>query len=242
MATSKAIKEIYFIRHGETDWNAEKRLQGDDETFAIDLNKNGISQSVYTGKYLNDYRQMEKSFDTVFSSYQQRAVTTANIIKKEIGYDGETIIVNELKEMGCGTLTGTTEFERETVNTFKLHNVLSTKHLTILDPIEQTMSRLKNEEHLVTFYGIESRVSLIGRAQRALDKIIQCPGEKIIVITHGALMATIFSLIGNTFEYNEGKISKGSNCSIGYVKYEEGKFTIVTNPNVSHFDIYRKLD
>ena len=99
---------------------------------------------------------------------------------------------------------------------------------------------MKNEEHLSTFYGIESRVSLFGRAQRALDRIAQCPGEKIVVVTHGALMSAIFSLIGNTYEYNEGRISRGANCSIGYVKYEGGMFTIVTNPNVSHLDIYRK--
>lgn len=38
---------IYFIRHGETDWNVENKIQGSND---IDLNENGINQALALGE------------------------------------------------------------------------------------------------------------------------------------------------------------------------------------------------
>ena len=48
---SFAWPELYFIRHGETDWNAEGRYQGSQD---IPLNARGRGQADLNGKLLAD--------------------------------------------------------------------------------------------------------------------------------------------------------------------------------------------
>ena len=52
--------KLYFIRHGETDWNIIKRLQGATD---IPLNENGEAIAKETSQKLQDI-----SFDIVFTS------------------------------------------------------------------------------------------------------------------------------------------------------------------------------
>lgn len=63
---------IYVIRHGETDLNKERKMQG---RMGLPLNENGIQQA----KALRERLQNIK-FDFVFSSPQVRAVQTAEIV------------------------------------------------------------------------------------------------------------------------------------------------------------------
>jgi probable phosphoglycerate mutase len=62
---------IYVIRHGETDWNKEGRLQGRQ---GLPLNEYGIQQAERLRETLQHIK-----FDYVFSSPQERAVQTAEI-------------------------------------------------------------------------------------------------------------------------------------------------------------------
>lgn len=63
---------IYIVRHGETDWNKEKRYAGRKD---IPLNKTGINQAKEIKKSLNNIK-----FDIVISSPLKRAYDTAKII------------------------------------------------------------------------------------------------------------------------------------------------------------------
>ena len=65
--------ELYIIRHGETDWNNEKRLQGRSN---INLNEYGIELARITSEALKDI-----SFDRIYSSPLNRAYETARIIR-----------------------------------------------------------------------------------------------------------------------------------------------------------------
>ena len=65
--------ELYIIRHGETDWNKEKRLQGRSDT---ELNEYGIELAEITADALKDV-----TFDRIYSSPLKRAYRTAEIIR-----------------------------------------------------------------------------------------------------------------------------------------------------------------
>lgn len=64
--------KLYIIRHGETDWNAKKMLQGGSETV---LNEKGRNLAMVTGNALK-----EISFQAAFSSPLQRAMETAKLV------------------------------------------------------------------------------------------------------------------------------------------------------------------
>ncbi|UCZ54669.1 histidine phosphatase family protein [Bacillus shivajii] len=71
---------IYVVRHGQTDFNKEERLQG---RFGLPLNETGIKQAERLGDQLR-----KVNFDFVFSSPQERAIHTAVIVTgKEVVTD-----------------------------------------------------------------------------------------------------------------------------------------------------------
>lgn len=63
---------FYIVRHGETEWNVERRMQGHGDS---PLTQNGINQAHQTGQKL-----AKINFDAVFSSDLARASKTAAII------------------------------------------------------------------------------------------------------------------------------------------------------------------
>ena len=81
------MKEIYLIRHGETEWNSLGLGMGSRND--IKLNKFGMKQAKNTGKYLNDYRIEDQNFDLILCSPMLRTRKTAEIICKELNYDFE---------------------------------------------------------------------------------------------------------------------------------------------------------
>lgn len=65
---------LYFVRHGQTDWNLQRRFQSRSD---IHLNATGISQAQ---NIQGEFKKRNLNFQTVHSSPMQRAVDTANII------------------------------------------------------------------------------------------------------------------------------------------------------------------
>lgn len=88
--------KLYLLRHGETDWNKEWRLQG---SVDIPLNEKGVAQAQDAA-----LRYKDLSFDVVISSPLQRALNTARIIAEPHGLTVQTD--DRLREICFGDLEG----------------------------------------------------------------------------------------------------------------------------------------
>ena len=89
-------KTLYIIRHGETNMNAELRLQGQVDSL---LNENGIREAQETAKIL---AEAGIAFSRAYSSSLQRAMDTAKIIAPYV----ETIPAPEIMELKFGDYEG----------------------------------------------------------------------------------------------------------------------------------------
>lgn len=92
--------KIHLLRHGETDWNIEGRLQG---RMDIPMNVSGKEQIEWIAYYL---KENEFCVDQIISSPLLRAKETAEIIAEEIGFEGNILYDELLLERSFGKLEG----------------------------------------------------------------------------------------------------------------------------------------
>ena len=91
--------KIFMVRHGETDYNVAKRIQG--QEIDQSLNATGRKQAEERAEAMSGM-----TFDVKFSSPLKRAGETAEIIAK--GLNLQILYRDELKERSFGSLSGKT--------------------------------------------------------------------------------------------------------------------------------------
>lgn len=92
--------KLIIVRHGETEANAKKILQGKD---GGKLTEKGKQQAKEVGKHLRDHHKI----DMVFCSPLDRCVETLNTILEEYPIEGEILMSNLIEERDFGEYTGT---------------------------------------------------------------------------------------------------------------------------------------
>lgn len=105
----RAMPVLFFIRHGETDFNVEQRLQGQYET---PLNARGRVQARQCGELLRDLLTRDgrraDDYDYV-SSPLVRARETMQFIRQSLGLDASAFALDDrLKEISYGAWEGST--------------------------------------------------------------------------------------------------------------------------------------
>jgi probable phosphoglycerate mutase len=108
------VPTIYYIRHGETQWNADGRLQGVQDTALNDL---GRRQAAQAGHILGDLLAREsrdKSQIPFVSSPLMRARTTMELVRGALRLLPQNYATDDrLREIGYGRWEGSTLAEMQ---------------------------------------------------------------------------------------------------------------------------------
>jgi broad specificity phosphatase PhoE len=224
-------KEIYIIRHGQTDWNKHGIPQGAGND--IDLNSVGRSQATKTGIYLKQNRMESGEFDAIISSPMARALNTAKLIAKEIGYTKPIILMDELTELDFGlTASGkkTHEMRKDPFydEYYKLHDERKS-----LDKIKRRELMFEKEPEAYTQkYKIESVENVINRMKYIQNYILQHGYKKMIIVTHGGTIDWLHRIILNIADY----LGAVKNCSIAYYRVEKCVFRLLMVSSDEHLE------
>ena len=151
---------IYIVRHGETDWNIEQKMQGHTD---IPLNTNGEKQAQAIAKDLKNIQ-----LDIIYSSPLSRALDTATIINNH--HKTKLITDNALRERQFGELEGKTYEEINAYHPSLLFNA-SWNFPNYRPPGGESVNDIK------------TRVSAF--AQNILKKN---QGKSILIVSHGVTL------------------------------------------------------
>ncbi len=104
---------IYFVRHGQTDWNVELRFQGQQD---VPVNDTGREQARRNGRALGRLIEEPETFDFVASPLS-RTRETMEIIRAEMGLDPAAYQTDRrLIELNYGDWEGSTLEEMQRIH------------------------------------------------------------------------------------------------------------------------------
>ena len=177
---------IYLLRHGETDWNVEGRLQGQTD---VPLNCKGIEQMRQVAR---EMKRVGIKVDLLVTSPLMRARKSAEIVSDIMDYNVKDILVEPmLIERSFGKGEG------------KLWSELVAQYPEGICTGHEP------------FAGVEPLEELVKRGQVVFEKIVNTYAEKknIVVVSHGAILsAMVDAITKGKVKYGSGRIvfSQGS--------------------------------
>jgi len=175
---------LYMIRHGQTEWNKKKKIQGilDD----IPLNENGMRQAKAVAERLHDQYQV----NVVFSSKAVRAQETAKIICDQ--FQSSMIITENLNEINFGSFSGLTidEIETHFPEYFE-----SFHHFITTNRAEGTQRPVIPNGESITH--ISQRIKLF-----LAEILIEHQGKQIAAVSHGSFIKCMLTYLSGESLHN----------------------------------------
>lgn len=156
------MREFYFLRHGQTDWNVEGRMQGRAD---IPLNAQGIAQALNAAEHYGKH-----PIDRIVSSPQIRAHMTSQHIAERLRVPVD--LDQRLMERCVGVVEGMTQEEINQGDPALLHD------LTIANEWHPGRPMPK---------GSECMSEVAARAHTAvMNHLARHPDDRILFVAHGA--------------------------------------------------------
>ena len=191
MSTTK----LCLIRHGETTWNAERRLQGHTD---IPLNAKGVLQARQMAQAIKNSKLL---FDVLYTSDLRRAADTANAIVELFGVEAR--VDSALRERHFGSLQG-----------------LTIQEAPLRQPVIWQAHTARDLEHELD--GGESIEQFALRVHTALDKIReQHSGKTILLVSHGGTLDMIYR-IASKQDLRAERVASVPNASLNWITHQQG--------------------
>lgn len=181
---------IYIVRHGQTEWNVERRLQGHGDSPLTEL---GIKQAHDLKELLGNVH-----FDAVFSSDLLRAKRTAEIITLEKKL--EVLTTELLRERSWGKFEG--------------------QNVEVLHQFDELFEKLTDAEKFTykSDVSIENDAEISTRFITFTREIaIRYARKTVLIVTHGGIMRALLIKTGfGTYQ----SLHHGAVKNTSYIKIE----------------------
>ena len=196
---------IFLIRHGETEWNRQNRLQGKSD---VHLSPEGIHQAMTLAEHLPF-----KHADAIYSSDLSRAFETAKIIAEKFNLKVKTM--PELRETDFGDWEGRfiSELFEESPKSFG-------KFFT--DP------ERCHPPHGETFLEAQARVMIGIR-----EIIANHDDQNIVVVSHGAIIRLIIGAALDMPIHKMWAIGQ-FNMALNVLRVDDGEITVELMNSTAH--------
>lgn len=206
------MTEIFLIRHGETAWNAERRLQGH---LDIPLNEEGVRQAEALAEALAG-----ETVDMIVSSDLSRAASTARAVAERLGLPLQTDA--SLRERCFGAFEGLLYEELES------HFPEAHAHWLARDPHARYPDGERRAETFAEF------------AQRAVEAVCRIAethrGKRIVIVSHGGVLDAVYRS-AHGIDITAPRDFAVLNASINHVQWDGERLTVLRWSDNAHLAV-----
>lgn len=198
---------ICLVRHGETEWNAARRIQGQID---IGLNETGLQQAEAAGRWLKG-----AGIVALYSSDLKRAWTTAQAIGAALALTPRP--VPEMRERCYGVFEGLTYDEAKASH-----------------PDGYAAFEGRNADY--DFENGESLKAMFARVTGKLQEIAAAhPGQNVVVVVHGGVLDIINRFVrGNSLETLRDFLIP--NAGINWISTADGRWALESWGKTGHLE------
>lgn len=190
--------KIYFTRHGLTEYNKERRIQG---LLDSPLTLEGKEKAKELGARLKD-----EGIEIIYSSDQKRAMDSAKIINEALKID--IISDRRLREVSMLSHEGMTWAES-----------------VATDPDREDL--IMQRPDLFNEGGIYPYRDALEDAIAFIFELIKTNYEKVLVMTHGSKLRVITTVLEGLDLKDTNKVELIKGLSLKIYDYNEGKFKLL---------------
>jgi len=193
------LTTLHLIRHGQTNWNLEGRIQGQTDSI---LTNNGLQQAQQRALELRDI-----PFTAAYSSSSIRAHDTAKAILQH--HDVSLSLRDDMREIFLGSWEGNLYKDIEIQQPDNHRHFLKDPSCFNLDGAE-------------TFYQVQERASA------ALNTIVsQHPEEEVLLVSHGVWIKTILAHIEKRPMHDFWNPPVMDNCCHSIIEFNQDQANII---------------